>query len=582
MFPYYGISCEMMLTPPILNDSITITVNEFSSIQINLTSYLISGTPPFRYRFLDTGDSYSTNFYYNCLFLDEASGLLNITRAMASLQNYTFTLSISNVLAATNRPLVIQVPPSYTAIASWKKSHQYLSAGTDQSLEYSGNSTLPYVPITLWIDNTIHIQLNTDGEGYFSGSYLLSRSSFGGQLRIAASHPAITSSLTTQDVVFIAYLRLSLSQWIYRLYTGYPTNFTNFATIRNVGDFNMNNLTIDLIYNTPCIQDYSIWPSPIVVLPASSTMTISLTILVNCSLSYKYMNFSTNESHLSSLTSSGFIITSQWSCRTRNDCNNHGSCVNNETCLCADPYAGDSCELCGPNRFAYPTCVTCPACVQGQAVCNSSAAFCDCIDNTRFYGPLCQFCREGYYGNNCTKIPIILSLSPTSGLELENETIITLVGDNFQNVSSFCLITDQNGTMSIPATFISYTQITCTFPAHSAELVQVQLRLNGSIVSASTTFFYQYLPSCPLTGCNQGECVLVTCRCRYPYFGMNCSLFPIPPVLRAIPDTALIEMSSFSLNISEYLTQGDSPLDWYLSGTMILGLSIDPYSGLLT
>ncbi|CAF2834201.1 unnamed protein product [Rotaria sp. Silwood2] len=43
-----------------------------------------------------------------------------------------------------------------------------------------------------------------------------------------------------------------------------------------------------------------------------------------------------------------------------------------------------------------------------------------------------------------------------------------------------------------------------------------------------------------------------------------------------------MEMSLFSLNISQYLTQGDSPLDWYLSGTITPDLSIDPYSGLLT
>ncbi|CAF3030136.1 unnamed protein product [Rotaria sp. Silwood2] len=491
----------------------------------------------------------------------ESSGLLNITRAVASLQNYTFTLLVSNSLAATNVTLIIEVPPSYTATVSWKKSHQYLSAGTSQILEYSGNSTMPYVPILIWIENTTSIQLNSDSQGHFSGFYLLSSRSFGGQLHIAASHPATTSPPASQDIIFIVYLRLSLSQWIYRFYAGYSTNLTDFATIRNVGDFDMNNLTINLIHNTPCIQEYSTWPSSISVLPAFSTTTVSLSILLNCSLTYEYMSFSINESRSSSLTSSGFIITSQWSCRARNGCNSHGSCVDNETCSCTNSYSGDSCQQCASNRFAYPTCITCPVCVRGQAICNNSHAFCDCIDNTRIYGSLCQYCQEGYYGDNCTKISIILSLSPTSGLELENETRVTLYGDNFQNVSSFCLITDQNGTTSIPATFISSTQMVCTFPSHPAELVQVQLRLNNFIVSEMTTLFYQYLLSCPLTGCNHGYCVLGTCRCQYPYFGVNCSLLPIPPILTTIPDVTLIEMSSFSLNLSKYLTQGDAPLD---------------------
>ncbi|CAF4155946.1 unnamed protein product [Rotaria sp. Silwood2] len=520
---------------------------------------------------------YGLNFNSN-----ESSGLLSITSAVASLRNYTFTLSVSNSLAATNVTLIIEVPPSYIATVSWKKSHQYLSASTSQVLEYSGNSTMPYVPILIWIENTSSIQLNSDSQGHFSGFYLLSRRSFGGQLHIAASHPATTSPPASQDIIFIVYLRLSLSQWIYGFHAGYPTNFTDFATIRNVGDFDMNNLTINLIHNTPCIQEYSTWPLSISVLPAFSTTTLSLSMLLNCSLTYEYMSFSINESRSSALTSSGFIITSQWSCRARNDCNSHGSCIDNETCSCTNLYSGDSCQQCASNRFAYPTCINCPVCVRGQAICNNSAAFCDCIDKTRIYGPLCQYCQQGYYGDNCTTIPIVFSLSPTSGSELSNKTHVTLYGDNFQNVSAFCLITDQNGTTSIPATFISYTQITCIFPTHSAELVRVQLRLNDSMVSELTKFSYQYLPSCSLNGCNPGYCVLDTCQCQYPYFGINCSLFPIPPLLRTIPDVILMEMSLFSLNISQYLTQGDSPLDWYLSGTITPDLSIDPYSGLLT
>lgn len=565
-----------------MNTSLTIILNEFSSAKINLTSYIIAGTPPFRYLFLDTGDIYSVNFYYNCLSLDDSYGILNITNAVASLKNHTFALSIANSFGATNVTLTIQVSPSYNATVVWRKSHQYLSAGISQILLYSGNASKPLVSVSIWINNIMSIQLKTDSRGHFGGFYLLPSRSFGGQLSIAASHPVITSSPSSQDIIFIVYLRLSLSQWIYQFYSGYQTNFRDFATIRNVGDFDMNNLTIDLIYDQPCVYDYSVSPSSIDVLPALSTMTISLSIFVNCSLTYEYMNFSISQSQSSLLTSSGFIIVSEWSCRTRNNCNNHGSCVNNETCSCTQSYSGDSCDQCAPNRFSYPMCITCPVCMRGRAVCDSSAAYCDCVDNTRIYGSLCQYCQSSYYGDNCTSIPVVFSISPTSGLETVSETIVTLNGDNFHNVSSFCLITDQNETISVAATFISSTQIICIFPAHSAELVQVQLLLNNSMVFEFTTLFYQYLLSCPPTGCNHGYCVFGACRCQYPYFDVNCSSFPIPPILQTLPDVILIEMSSFSLNASQYLIQGYPPLYWYLSETIDPNLVIDSYSGLLT
>jgi hypothetical protein len=275
-------------------------------------------------------------------------------------------------------------------------------------------------------------------------------------------------------------------------------------------------------------------------------------------------------------------IESTWSCRLRNECSNHGSCVQNETCQCTNSYSGNTCDQCATNLFAYPTCAACPACVRGRALCNASIARCDCIDSARIYGSLCQYCHHGYYGDYCEAIPNVFWLSPTVGLELANDTQVTIAGDNFQNVTSFCVLDGENDTHWIPATVISSEQVSCIFPSHLAETVRVRLMHNGSIVTSETTLTYRYLPSCPVTGCGQGACVMGTCRCRYPYIGLNCTSLPVAPALFPIPNITLQEISQFDLNMSRYLLQGDRPLEWFLNEPIPRGLTIDAFSSTLT
>ena len=551
---------------------------------INFTSYIISGTPPFQYRFTYFVDSYSTNFYYNCLSLNEESGLLNITQAVASFQNYSFIVSVSNVEFTTKFDLIIQVVPSYSATVRWRNSRQHIPIGSITTFEFFGNSTKPKVPVTIWINEYMYQQLESDNKGYVSGYYSLGFLPTEDELHIAASHPSQYSQPSSQDVIYIGSVRITLPQSIYEIYAGHPANLTNFATIENRVNFDFTDLTLDIIHNSPCVEYYHISPSFIENLSASSKITVSLSILSNCSFSYESMNFTINDSQLVSLASTNLIISSQWSCHSRNNCNDHGSCVSNETCLCTDSYSGDSCEQCAPDRFLYPSCIACPECVRGQAMCNSSSVTCDCGDNARIYGPLCEYCHRGYYGENCLKIPMLSTLSPASGLETAQNTLVTLIGDNFKNVPSFCLILDQNGTTSIPATFISSTKMTCRFPSHASEIVQVQLLLNDSVVYSDTSVLYEYLATCPPGGCGQGSCVLGTCRCFYPYYGMNCSLFPDPPVLKMIPDFTVIEFSSFLLDLTKYLTRGsDSFLQWsHNTDVTDNNLSVNVSTGLLT
>lgn len=265
----------------------------------------------------------------------------------------------------------------------------------------------------------------------------------------------------------------------------------------------------------------------------------------------------------------------------KNDCNNHGHCISNETCLCDNSYSGDTCDQCIQNRFAYPSCVECPSCVRGRALCNSSLVMCDCINNTRIYGDLCQYCRTGYYGPNCDTIPVVFEMTPRSGLELDDGNMVTFFGDNFQNVSSFCLLNDRNQTISLLARVVDSQNLICSFPIHPAEIVGVRLIQENKTVLSQNNLNYEYLPSCPSSGCTHGSCVMGTCYCSYPYFGTNCSSYPVPPLLASLPHLNALEGSSLNQSLLEYLIAGDSPIEWFLSGNIPNGLSINSISGQL-
>ncbi|CAF1486077.1 unnamed protein product [Adineta ricciae] len=580
--PYYGSSCELSPLPPVFNPLPVFIVNEFNSTTVNLSAYIVSGTPPFRYYFQIDQFNPMTDFYYDHFYLNEITGILNTSSALASLDNYNFIVSVTNVMGTTNLSIAIQVPPSYSATIQWKCSNQYISSNIAYDLEYSVNATQGNVSVKVWVDRSLQTTVTVDSKGYYTGIYHFSKNSFAGSLEIATSHPAYDSSPQVQDVLLVENLRIAISQWTYWLYASYANHLVDFVIINNPGDFDLINITMNLTYTSPCIQSYSFFPSLITNLPAFSSITISLHILLNCSSTNQYLTLPFNESRVGSLATSSFMISSQWSCRTRKNCTHHGSCIDNETCSCNDPYSGDSCDKCAQNRFAYPSCVECPVCIHGQARCNHSIATCDCVDNTRVYGSLCQYCQNGYYGANCTLIPIVFSISPTSSLELSNATSVTLSGDNFQNVSSFCQLIDSNNqSILISATFINSKQMNCILNSHPADNLKIYLLQNNMSVTSLNTLTYRYLPSCPLTGCNHGQCVMGTCRCYYPYSGTNCSTLPIPPRLMTIPTFTLIEMSSFNLSISQYLLQGESPFEWSLIGNIPSGLSIDSLSSLI-
>ncbi|CAF1152276.1 unnamed protein product [Adineta ricciae] len=580
--PYYGSSCELSSPPPIFSQLPVFIIHEFDSMTINISSYKVSGDLPFHYYFQIDQFNPMIDFYNNHLYLNETTGILNIYSALASLNNYNFTVFVTNVMGTTNLSVIIQILPSYNATIEWRRANQFISLNTASNLEYSINATRGNVSVKIWLNRSLQTIITVDDQGYYFGRYYFASNSFVGSLEIAGSHPAYDSSPEAQSILWVENLRIAISQWSYWLYTSYTNNISDFLTITNPGNFDLINITMNLIYDIPCIQQYSFIPSSITNLSAFSNQTISLYLLLNCSTTNQYVTLSLNESRVGSLATSAFIISSQWSCQTRNNCTNHGSCIGNETCSCNSIYSGDSCDKCASNLFAYPLCISCPICIHGQAQCNYSLATCNCIDDTRVYGSLCQYCHNGYYGPNCTQIPIVFSISPTSSLELTNRTDLTLYGDNFQNVSSFCQLIDSNNqSILISATFINNKQMSCILNSHSADTLTISILQNNVSITSLNTLTYRYLPSCPSTGCNHGQCIMGTCRCYYPYSGTNCSTLPIPPRLMIIPNFTIIEMSSFNLSLSQYLLQGESPLEWSLTGNIPRGLTINLFSSLI-
>jgi hypothetical protein len=580
---YFGPSCEFMFAAVVLNSVPTVVINGFNSTTINLSSFVLSGNPPVQFRFQDVGTDASVNFYFNCLTLKEYTGQINITRAVASLETYNYMIIVSNPVSSANLKITIQVPPSYNATAVWTRSHQYLPSTVAHILEYSGNATSANVTIIIWIDRSVRTSLPADARGQFRGSFEVPSNSFGGRLQIAASHPAVALAPTTNDQTFIGQIQISFSESIYSLQATIPIFFSSFVTIQNQGDFDLTNLTFALSNNLHGAYNLTILPSYVGLLSAFANTSLGLSMLLHCSTPPQSIMLSTGESRVGWLASSSFIVRSQWSCLAKNNCNAHGSCVSHETCSCFVWYTGDSCQQCSPNLFAYPSCNPCPTRVRGRPVCTSSDAFCDCLNSTRVHGSPCQHCHIGYYGADCETIATITSIAPTSGLVLANQTVVTLCGDHLQNVSSFCRLNTVNRTRLIPANFISSQHMTCVFPSHPAECVRVQLVHNNSLVFSEVDLAYRYLPSCLVTDCNQGRCVMGSCRCWSPCFGMNCSSLPIPPILTSIPNVSLNEMSSsLNVNLSQYLVQEDSPLFWSLSGQVPTGLILDSTSSLLT
>ncbi|CAF0900172.1 unnamed protein product [Didymodactylos carnosus] len=210
-------------------------------------------------------------------------------------------------------------------------------------------------------------------------------------------------------------------------------------------------------------------------------------------------------------------------------------------------------------------------CRHGIADCRTST--CRYIDDNRFTGVDCEQCRPPYYGKFCQKIPYVFSIDPSTVSELEtNQTWnLTINGDNF-NLTSPSHLSCRIGDKTVIPLSISNTQVVCSVNhTRSAALYTVYLLTdNGKIIESVGSIRLHVIADCPDYGCvqGQGRCAFGSCLCVYPYTGANCSIAPVPPMLKSFPNLTLAEQISFSLNLTDYLIQGEKPLKWLLESKL--------------
>ncbi|UJR06540.1 hypothetical protein I4U23_010823 [Adineta vaga] len=577
--PWTGSTCQIYNIKPVINSVSNYTLAENESIVIDLSTNVIVATEPIIYELIKATNDESMNFFRNNIQLDRSTGLMHIINAYASLNSYNFNIGISNSGGKESHTLIINVPLSYTVNVRWDidTTNRY-RLSKDRQISLSGNLTYLYrskylLSPTIFVveigDYYYNHKFLCDQNGFFNHSFLVNNNM--NQINLAAVHPAYAwqiPSIILQETIYLASLYAYGGTWYgasLPIYSNYVNNFTNLIAIRNSNKISLYN--ISLVVEIPaelssCIKYVSFYPDSILSsLLSYQQQLYSLSILTNCSfqnsITYKLL-----ESRFQTMSVQQLPIFSNWSCRTRNYCTSHGQCIAHETCQCNSQYSGDNCDQCASDYHNYPSCVKCPLCIHGTAICTATQATCQCPENNHFFGPLCQFCQTGFYGPNCEAIPMVSSLNPTSGLDISNTSVI-IYGDNFNNHSFFqCLLYNSSQEIILPGVYVTNQQINCVLPSHSPGQVIIEIKINGTKLSQK--LYYQYLPSCPREGCIHGTCAFGSCLCRYPYFGSNCTLTPIVPKLKPMQNFTLTEKFPFSLNLTNYLIEGDTPLSWWL------------------
>ncbi|CAF3780796.1 unnamed protein product [Rotaria sp. Silwood1] len=570
--PWTGPTCLTFSMKPIIQTSSTYDIREFGSLVIDLSTKIILGTQPIIYQLQSMINSESSEFYKRSVVFDQSTGLMTISNVSGSLAGYEFTLSISNAGGSAFHKLKINVSPTYSINVHFNTS-KYIVYNTLQYLPYSGYIThlngSKYAlasDVLIFFNSYSYQRLYANNDGYIQGS-IGGYWYWYGASAISAVHPAYywnQSLISVQDTIYIGILDISCNcSWdVYNDYVNVYTNSIRIFNPSNIPYFNIS-LTLDIPNNfLTCIKHISFSPNATLDnLTSGMDYFYSFLFIANCSF-VGFINLNFCASQFSVLGSIRIWISSRWNCQTKNDCNNHGQCIANETCQCQISYAGDQCDQCAADYHNYPLCVKCPVCIHGNPVCSATEATCRCFDDDRFYGPLCQYCKTGYYGSECQPIPIVSYLTPTSAIEILNTQII-IFGDNFYNHSSFtCSLNNGTSQLTLPGTHIDHHQITCQLPSHPSRRVTIELKINGSTILPE--LYFEYIPSCPNEGCVHGTCAFGSCLCRYPYFGSNCSSLPKTPKLRLIMNMTLTEKSSFILNLTDYLIEGDGLLVWWI------------------
>ena len=225
-----------------------------------------------------------------------------------------------------------------------------------------------------------------------------------------------------------------------------------------------------------------------------------------------------------------------------------------------------------PTGFAEPTCTTCASGYGGStcAACQPCSSNGDCGELGRcechdgFTGSRCTQCLEHYYGSSCQRIPHVMSVLPTTGLDLGGTAVRVFV-DNL-DVGGTGSFVCRFGTKTVTATRASDGKsVTCETPRNDAGAVGVAVSNNGGTSFSYNTATFTFRAQCPPATCpeGQGVCAFGSCLCLLPYSGLNCATRLEAPSIAPVPDAQLVEGQAYEAVLST--TAGADPISWILA-----------------
>ena len=210
-------------------------------------------------------------------------------------------------------------------------------------------------------------------------------------------------------------------------------------------------------------------------------------------------------------------------CPMNGDCN-YGSCSYGN-CICTLGYTDTLCDRCANGFFGYPYCYSCSSYCANNGTCVNDT----CLCAERFTGMLCTECQSNYYGSQCLKIPVLLSVIPTTVADVGGVNL-TVIGDYFDMNSTTVLCQFRLNSYPFTAQINSGSAVNRTaFNCLAPRLESSQYQLHASIDNGTTWISsYVYLSvemTCPngSKNCNLGRCSFGNCICDTISAGPTCS-----------------------------------------------------------
>ncbi|WAR18316.1 WIF1-like protein [Mya arenaria] len=249
------------------------------------------------------------------------------------------------------------------------------------------------------------------------------------------------------------------------------------------------------------------------------------------------------------------------SCFNVGNCSDRGICIRPDVCQCAATFTGTDCTECKPFYWGSE-CRPCPNCHHGT--CDMHSGLCNC-EGDNWAGYLCDKCQETFYGVDCKPLMKVLQTLPSTGLD-NGGYEVHIRGHNFpQSNDYFCKFgrTVSNGT------WIGRTHVICAVPKHVEGRVYIEVSKDGQDYTDDKVSF-NYYSTCPSTACGRelsprhGQCLFGKCSCFLPWYGNNCTMKFLPPVILEPDQMQTSDESVFSYTKKMTIIQGDLPIRWLL------------------